>query len=386
MTRFVRDVLTCPLCVLDVCVVLMVFDLALVVYWFLSCCLCIALFALKVRSYCSVYGLRRQNKPVMEMCLARAAACFHPDNPDFDISKFRPSTSSTLQNRQQRKRPSSDGDTSLPAPSDSHSPSSPNASGMASAGTGLRSSGGMFHPQTVLGPSSVTAVPDSTHLGAGAGSYHMRGPNTVPTASQKRARLDDGESGAQGNAVGSSSRYDPSAHGHASHQALFVHPDKLGEVSAAAAGQIDVGVEATASANFFGPGQLLAPPSGPYDASARLAGAQHTAHLPLAAMQGHAGLPSEATTAANVAHINAITAMGGSGAPGLDGSAHGHGSGDFITREQAVELVRSSMEKVQMHMRDIIREEMTAWWNIVQDQRNMLERYQATIDSITGHH
>lgn len=44
----------------------------------------------QLRAYCSVYGIRRKKKADMERDMARYAALFHPNDPDYDLSKFEP--------------------------------------------------------------------------------------------------------------------------------------------------------------------------------------------------------------------------------------------------------------------------------------------------------
>lgn len=44
----------------------------------------------QLRAYCSVYGIRRKKKADMECDMARYAALFHPHDPNYDISKFKP--------------------------------------------------------------------------------------------------------------------------------------------------------------------------------------------------------------------------------------------------------------------------------------------------------
>jgi hypothetical protein len=49
-----------------------------------------------------VYGLRRQNKPLMETFLARAASAFHPGDPCYDLPSFRSSADSAAADRSRR--------------------------------------------------------------------------------------------------------------------------------------------------------------------------------------------------------------------------------------------------------------------------------------------
>lgn len=44
----------------------------------------------QLRAYCSVYGIRRKKKAEMERDMARYAALFHVNDPDYDIGRFEP--------------------------------------------------------------------------------------------------------------------------------------------------------------------------------------------------------------------------------------------------------------------------------------------------------
>mmetsp|Transcript_12217 Transcript_12217/g.37260 ORF Transcript_12217/g.37260 Transcript_12217/m.37260 type:complete len:424 (-) Transcript_12217:256-1527(-) len=44
----------------------------------------------QLRAYCSIYGVKRKRKGEMEHDLARYAAHFHPNDSNFDVSKFQP--------------------------------------------------------------------------------------------------------------------------------------------------------------------------------------------------------------------------------------------------------------------------------------------------------
>jgi hypothetical protein len=156
--------------------------------------------------------------------------------------------------------------------------------------------------------------------------------------------------------LGAITRVEPMA-GQGPH-GLFPSHDRLVDASG-------TGGEPGGSSNFFGPGQLLAPPSTMYDAGPRMPA---HGHVGLGAdpvgLQAHsAGLTS---TVADVAGIAAVT-----------GDIPGSNRNDFVSQEQALNMFRAALANAQQGIRDEVQE----LWNTIQSHEATIQSHEATLQS-----
>jgi hypothetical protein len=306
----------------------------------------------------------------MEMILARAVAAFHPTDPQFNIVNFSPSAAAFQQ--RMRKRNSSESDGQLPSQSPSQSPS-PVGSAVPSPVVGFRqpsafnvhsgtlvsaaigSSG--LTPRSVGAGSGVTPLHgDSTTLGASANPYSTR----TPSPGQKRSRAQSLGHGVSSDILGAIARIDHSS-GQVQHN-LFPAHDRLGDTSGAGPGSA---TEPGGSSNFFGPGQLLAPPATMYDAGPRITSQRHVGlGSDAVGLHGHsAGL---ANTVADVAGIAGVTS-----------EIPGHSVGEFVSQDQALTMFRATLASAQQAIRDEVQE----LWNTIQNHEATIQSHVATIQS-----
>lgn len=317
--------------------------------------------ASKVRSYCSVYGLRRQNKPIMEQSLARAAAAFHPGDPDYDLSNFNPSSGPVLQVR--RKRSSTDTEGHVPSQSPSQSPS-PVPSTVPSPLVGFRTTNPFQAPNMVgaggVTPNSVSSVPGAAHLTPGGGAYHMRPPSAMSPV-HKRPRIHSAD-GATTSDLLASARMDGPPPG--APPGMFAHPDKPSD--APGTGQCAPGMADAGGANFFGPGQLLAPPSTMYDGGHRF-----PSHGAVGVPHDHPGVPpGPGPMPGQVGDVPGVTG----------GEMGGPGGGELVTRQAAVAMFNDAVQVA----RQSVRGEISALWTEIQEQRAQISKMQATLNSFAG--